>query len=81
MDAEFYADFKMYTYLYANISKISSELILVKKIHRIAQYMQFCHQILNKSRNLQNIGIKVYIFEISIKFCVHWYNAIYFEDV
>ena len=36
MDAEFYADFKMYTYLYANISKISSDLILVKKIHRIA---------------------------------------------
>ena len=38
MEAEFYADFKnVYIPLqYPNISKILSDLILVKKIHRIA---------------------------------------------
>ena len=77
IDAEFYADFKnVYFHIFIlSISRVTAIFLAISTpFWPISQF--FIHFITShrcKSRNIQNKGIKVYIFEISIKFCVDWY--------
>ena len=77
IDAKFYADFKN-VYFCIPIMRIFRVMAIQRpKKARFGENGPFRHLNGHNLKSPHDRYIKVYIFEISIKFCVDWYAGIY----